>query len=343
MSCSCFIVPPKVMRKLSRDQALTAKQREAFRDMIKFEAQWRAARIAATEAHFIASRTLAGKVTLASSPAITVYDCGNGVSLPGSQVANPGGSKDVTVRRTFRETTAVADFFQKVFNRNSIDDGGMSLLSSVHYGVAYNNAFWNGTQMTYGDGDGKIFTDFTAADDVICHELTHGVTQFTLALGYTDEAGGLNESISDVFGSMFRQWNAKHSVTKADWLIGSDIMGPLATAKGYTCLRDMANPSAKHCLAPQPKHFSQFQPSMDPHESSGIPNFAFYKAATAIGGNSWDRTGQIWYKAITALPATPGLRMQAFADATRSAAAKLYPKDAAVAAAIDTGWKDVGL
>jgi Zn-dependent metalloprotease len=84
----------------------------------------------------------------------------------------------------------------------------MTLISSVHYLTNFNNAFWNGSQMTYGDGDGQIFVDFTLGNDVIGHELTHGVTQHSLALSYKNEAGGLNESVSDVFGSMFRQWQA---------------------------------------------------------------------------------------------------------------------------------------
>src|SRR4029077_10081348 len=123
-----------------------------------------------------------------------------------------------------------------------LDDAGMSLLSSVHYSIKYNNAFWNGTQMTYGDGDGAIFVDFTGSTDVIAHELTHGITQFTAALAYSNQPGRLNESMSDVVGSIFRQWRAKQSVTTADWLIGKDIVGPAARARGFTCLRDMANP-----------------------------------------------------------------------------------------------------
>jgi hypothetical protein len=78
---------------------------------------------------------------------------------------------------------------------------GMTLISSIHYGVSYNNAFWNGMQMTYGDGDGSIFVDFSRGNDVIGHELTHGVTQHSLQLNYSNEAGGLNESMSDCFGA----------------------------------------------------------------------------------------------------------------------------------------------
>src|SRR5260370_29516264 len=101
--------------------------------------------------------------------------------------------------------------------------------------------------MIYGDGDGSIFVDFTNGNDVIAHELTHGVTQHSLQLNYANEAGGLNESMSDCFGSMFRQWEAKQNVNQADCLIGKDIMGPMALQKGFTCLRDMSNPAGKYC------------------------------------------------------------------------------------------------
>ena len=152
-------------------------------------------------------------------------------------------------------TTDVAKFYKAAFGRNSIDNAGMTLLSNIHYNRLYNNAFWDGSQMTYGDGDGQIFIDFTQSNDVVAHELTHGVTQFTLGLNYTNEAGGLNESMSDVFGSMFRQWEADQEVSAADWLIGGGIMGPDAKARGFTCLRDMAKPGGAHCLAPQPFHY----------------------------------------------------------------------------------------
>src|SRR5207253_1079115 len=202
---------------------------------------------------------------VAAAPAVTVFDCNHGQTLPGAQVLNPATSPDATAKRAFGETTSVAAFYSQVFGRNSIDGAGMTLISSIHYGTNYNNAFWNGAQMTYGDGDASIFVDFTKSNDVIGHELTHGVTQHSLGLNYTNEAGGLNESMSDCFGSMFRQWEAKQNVNQADWLIGKDIMGPAALQRGFTCLRDMANPAAKHCLAPQPTKFSQYKPGMDPH------------------------------------------------------------------------------
>jgi Zn-dependent metalloprotease len=202
---------------------------------------------------------------------------------------------------------------------------------------------WNGSQMLYGDGDGKLFIDFTNGNDVIGHELTHGVTQYTLQLGYTDDAGGLNESISDCFGSMFRQWEAKEDVDKADWLIGSDIMGPGAKARGFKSLRNMANPADPKCVAPQPTHYSQLTPGMDPHYTSGPPNLAFYTACKAAGGNSWDKIGQVWYMALTSSGAHPSMKMTEFANRTRQVGTQKYHGDPAVAAAVDKGWKQVGL
>jgi Zn-dependent metalloprotease len=212
----------------------------------------------------VAASRAGGLIMLAAAPAVTVYDCKHTQTLPGAPVPKPKTSSDATAKRTFNQTNKVAKFYKQIFNRNSIDDHGMTMMSSVHYGVKYNNAIWNGSQMVYGDGDNSIFVDFTKGNDVIGHELTHGVTQHSLQLAYSGEAGGLNESMSDCFGSMFRQWEAKQNVNKADWLIGHDIMGPAAKAKGFTCLRDMADPAAKHCLAPQPAKYSQITPGMDP-------------------------------------------------------------------------------
>src|ERR1019366_1540761 len=280
---------------------------------------------------------------LAAAPIVTVYDCKHSQTLPGTPVPKPGSSTDSTAKRTFKEITSVADFYKKVFKRNSIDNAGMTMMSSIHFGVKYNNAMWNGSQMLYGDGDAAIFIDFTNGNDVIGHELTHGVTQHSLQLTYSNDAGGLNESLSDCFGSMFRQWEAKQDVTHADWLIGHDIMGPTAKAKGYTCLRNMANPADPHCLAPQPTRYSQITPGMDPHYSSGPPNLAFCVACTTLGGKSWEKIGQIWYRGLTGFGPSPNMKMKDFADRTRKLASQMYSGTPAVATAVDKGWKQVGL
>ena len=339
MICTCSIVPPKVLRRFARDKRLSAKERKAFADAIKYDKQWRKLRAVHTDLSAASSRLERGAAL--PEPKITVFDCKHGTTLPGVPVAAPG--KDATSKRAFAETAAVGEFYEQLFGRNSVDDAGKTLLSSVHFSVDYNNAFWNGTQMVYGDGDGNIFVDFTKASDVIGHELTHGVTQFSAQLEYSGEPGGLNESVSDVFGSMFKQWRRDETVDKADWLIGKEIVGRGAKARGFECLRDMSNPAAKHCLAPQPTHFSEFRPGMDPHESSGIPNLAFYNAAIAIGGYSWQKVGMIWYKALTGFGPQPNMKMKAFAQRTRKVAKSLFPRDATTRAAVDDAWSAVGL
>ena len=344
-ACQCFIIPTKVLKRFSRDKKLSAKVRKAFANAARFEEHWRKVRALKAKLAMTAQAMLPSALTAAppGPPAVPVFDCRHGTALPGASVPKPGSSSDATAKRAFVETTDVAEFYKKLFGRNSIDNAGMAMISSIHYSVKYNNAFWNGTQMTYGDGDGNIFVDFTKGNDVIGHELTHGVTQHSLALSYENQAGGLNESISDVFGSMFRQWQANEDVDKADWLIGAEIMGKGAIARGYTCLRDMSNPAAKHCLAPQPTKFSQYKDGMDPHESSGIPNLAFCKAATAIGGKSWEKAGKIWYQALTGFGPSPNMKMSEFADRTRSLAGSLFPSQPAVKTAIDDAWTAVGL
>jgi len=339
----CRIVPPRLIERLARDRRLDAGTRRAFADTARLEPVWRGLRGVQSVAAMTQRGMLYALAVKPAKPVVSVYDCGHGRSLPGKPVAAPARSKDRTARRTFVETTAVARFFQSCFDRNSVDGEGMTLLSSIHYGSRYNNAFWDGRQMTYGDGDGKIFLDFTLSDDVIAHELTHGVTQFSAALGYEDEPGALNESISDVFGSMFRQWRAGQDVASADWLIGADIMGPAARARGYACLRDLARPGARHCLTSQPAHLRDYIPNGDPHENSGIPNHAFFQCARALGGNSWERAGRVWYAALTDPQAVPDLDFAAFARLTRQAARRLFAADAAVLKAVNAAWRAAGL
>ena len=346
--CDRFIVPAAVLRRLADDDSIPEASRAAIRESFAVEATWRELRDAHTNA--TQASLLAAKITglsyagsLATVPAVTVYDCKTTHSLPGSPVAHPGDSTDLTAKRAYDTTRAVVAYYRECFGRNSIDNAGMTLMSSIHYGVRYDNAFWNGAQMTYGDGDGRVFTDFTKSDDVIGHELTHGVTQFTAGLEYSDEPGALNESISDAFGAMFHQWRNKQAVSEADWLIGAGVLGPAAIAKGYNCLRNLADPGSRQCLSPQPSHYTDYIPDGDPHENSGIPNHAFYLSATNVGGHSWEKTGRVWYAALTGPKANQSMNFGDFAALTRSAARSLFPRDRDVYRGIDDAWTRVGI
>jgi len=343
MHCTCYIIPKDVLDRLAGDKKLSAQLRKGLSDTARVSDALRNLRTQAGELTNATQAIGAHFATLAATPKVTVYDCKHTQTLPGTPIASPKTSSDATAKRTFKETTGVAGFYKKVFNRNSIDNAGMTMMSSIHYGVNFTNAMWDGSQMVYGDGDAKLFIDFTNGNDVIGHELTHGVTQHSLQLGYSGDAGGLNESLSDCFGSMFRQWEAGQDVKSADWLIGKDIMGPAAKARGFKSLRNMANPADPHCLAPQPIHYSQLTPGMDPHYTSGPPNLAFCVACKTAGGNSWERIGQVWYAALTTSGAHPTMKMPAFANRTRQIAHQKYLSDPSVGAAVDKGWKQVGL
>jgi Zn-dependent metalloprotease len=161
-------------------------------------------------------------------PRRKVYDCQNKweqrVKLVRGEGDKPAKDKDADL--VYKYAGNVRDYFNKVLQRNSIDNSGMDLILNVHYGEDYMNAFWDGDEMTFGDGDGEIFISFTQSLDVVAHELAHGVTQFTADLEYFSQSGALNEHFSDVFGSAITQHVLKQDAGQADWLVGDEIMGP---------------------------------------------------------------------------------------------------------------------
>ncbi len=268
--------------------------------------------------------------------------------LPGKLVRSEGQTAvgDPAVNEAYDYAGATYDFYFKNFQRNSLDNHGMTLISSAHLGVKFNNAFWNGEQMAYGDGDGQIFIRFTKSLDVVGHELTHGVVSHTCNLVYQDEPGALNESFADVFGSMVKQWKKKQTVKKADWMIGNDIMGPAVQAK---CLRTLTAAKAYTNdpilgTDPQPKHMKDKYTGAEDfggvHINSGIPNHAFYLTAMALGGNSWVKGGTIWYKMLLGLNSQSGF--QDAAAMSVQVATGTFGSSKEVNA-VKAAWKAVGL
>src|SRR5690606_30719624 len=129
-------------------------------------------------------------------------------------------SGDVAVDEAYDGLGATFDLYSEVFGRNSIDGAGLRLRASVHYGRLYDNAFWDGERMVFGDGDGEVFGRFPRSLSVIGHGLTHGVTQFASGLVYRGQSGALNESVSDVFGALVEQYARGQTSEQAGWLIG---------------------------------------------------------------------------------------------------------------------------
>lgn len=191
------------------------------------------------------------------------------------------------------------DYYKNVFGRNSYDNKGAALHSTVHYGRSYNNAFWNGQQMVYGDGDGTTFIPLSGALDVVAHELTHAVTDFSSDLVYQYESGALNEAVSDIFGTLAEF----HDNNNPDFEIGEDIYTP---AKAGDALRSMSDPTKYG----DPDHYSvRYTGTSDNggvHTNSGIINKAAYLLSeggthygVTVPGVGSNKMGAIFYRANT--------------------------------------------
>jgi Zn-dependent metalloprotease len=280
----------------------------------------------------------------------TVYDATSGTDLPGKLVRGEGDPpvNDPAVNEAYDAAGATYDFFKEVYDRNSIDDRGLRLDSTVHYSIQYDNAFWNGSQMVYGDGDGQIFNRFTKAIDVIGHELAHGITQYEAGLIYRGEQGALNESMSDVFGSLVKQWVRKQTADQADWIIGEGLFMPSVKGVG---IRSMKAPGTAYNdpllgADPQPAHekdkYRGNEDNGGVHINSGIPNHAFYLTAMEIGGYAWEKAGKIWYVALRD-------RLRPWSNFSRAAlhtvaiAGELYGQGSQEQKAVRNGWEKVGV
>jgi len=292
--------------------------------------------------------TAAGENVTGPQKSRRVYDAKHKSKLPGTLVMDEHTKsvKDLAVNKAFIICGSVYDFWNIVFHRSSIDGLGKRLDSIVHFERKFDNAFFDGLRMIYGDGDQVVFIDFMLPD-VVCHEITHGHTQYMSGLGYTGQTGALNESISDVFGSMFKQWLLGQSSAEASWLIGEGLFAPDIQARG---LRSMAAPGTAYDdpvlgKDPQPAHMSGYVKTRADnggvHINSGIPNKVFYIVATTLGGNSWQTPGQIWFK--TAERLRPDANFTDFARATVDVAGEEFGNGSNVQETVAQAWADVGI
>ncbi|MFI1104641.1 M4 family metallopeptidase [Streptomyces melanogenes] len=339
----CTIVPPHVLDKLAQvEDPLTY---EPARRTLEHDAFLR------TQRRITTVRGMAAPTgTPSDKPARTIYDARHLETLPGSKVHSESDtpSRDATVNRAHAGLGATFELYLKAFGRHSIDDSGLPLDATVHYGQKYDNAFWNGEQMVFGDGDGDLFLDFTIPVDVIGHELTHGVTQYTANLEYFGQSGALNESLSDVFGSLIKQYALGQSADQADWLIGAGLLGPNIHGEA---LRSMKAPGTAYDdpqlgKDPQPATMEDFvRTSRDNggvHINSGIPNHAFYLVATALGGNAWERAGKIWYSTLTGGELASDAQFADFGRLTVATARTLFG-DGDELQAVTKAWSQVGV
>lgn len=290
--CYCMFIPPRVLDNLAAAGVMGAP---LSANQSKLSRKKRAERV--KDMKEFASLTPVGKASR------QVYDCQH-QWVQRVNLVRPEGDPvtgDESVDKMYDYAGNVRNYFKKVLNRDSIDNASMDLILNVHFGENYMNAFWDGDEMTFGDGDGNIFISFAKSLDVVAHELGHGVTQWEADLVYQDQSGALNEHFSDVFGSAITQHVEKQTADSADWLIGDEIMGP--TLKGEA-LRSMSEPGSAYDNAlmgmdPQPSHMRDIYTGPDDnggvHINSGIFNKAFYLASKDIGT---DKAVVVWYNAL---------------------------------------------
>jgi Zn-dependent metalloprotease len=351
----CLIAPPDVLVRIAEEGA-PAERDSALRTLAK-SVGLRAQRATVGSAMRELGVDAAELAFLAPTREafITVYDVGHGgdFALPGERRRGEGdpASPDPEVNEAYEGAEKTYEFYREVFDRDSIDGRGLEIVSSVHYGTEYDNAAWTGAQMIYGDGGGGMFITggMTKALDVIAHELTHGITDFTANLQYRKQSGALNESFSDVFGSLVKQRVLGHSAADADWLIGEGIIAP---ALEGVALRSMKEPGTAHRFDRQPSSMEDFMDLPDDdnprndhggvHINSGIPNRAFYLAATEIGGNAWEKAGTIWYVTLTE-NLGPNSSFQEAAEATVRVAGELFGESGSEQTAVRGAWETVGV
>ncbi len=339
------IIPPYLLRRLAESAEAEVATPAQF--TLRTDESFRAVRGAPT---YVAT----ARTAVIPGPAVVdreISDAHNTERLPGTVVRREGdpATGDVAADEAYDGFGATWTLFHDVYGRNSIDDAGMLLPGTVHYGTNYDNAFWDGQRMVFGDGDGQIFGRFTASLEVIGHELTHGVTERTAALIYSGQPGALNEHISDVFGSLVKQRQLGQDAAAADWLIGADLLLP--GVKGVA-LRSMIAPGTAYDdprlgKDPQPDHMSRFVTTTDDHGgvhiNSGIPNRAFALAARAIGGQAWVAAGQVWYDVLTGGNLKAQADFATFAALTVEAATTRFGNGSAEHRAIADAWAQVGV
>ncbi len=258
-----------------------------------------------------------------------VYDCEHHMELQRKLIRSEGEppSTDDTVNEAYDRLGDVRTYYKKELSRSSIDNRGMDILANVHYGENFLNAFWDGSEMVFGDGDNVFFVNFAGSIEVVGHELTHGVIENTAQLVYDSQPGALNEHFADVFGCVIEQYTRGQTAKDADWLIGDEIMGPELRGQA---LRSMKAPGTAYDNPfmgrdPQPAHMRDYYTGEDDnygvHINSGIPNKAFYLVAMSIGT---DKAALIWYAGLQKLWATAQFTdaaqvlMQAARDLTKA-------------------------
>lgn len=365
-SCTCSIVPPYMIdaMKLRGD----SETRKMAQELAVAGAQVRDARLAA-EPEDVSAQVAAlvggGGTTAGTAAGLTlvtaasdtlqrhIYDGQMRAALPGQPARDESepAVQDQAVNDAYDAAGATYAFFSKAYGRASLDGKNLPLVLTVHHRRNHNNAYWNGTQMLFGDGDGSLFVvgGFSSSLSVVGHELAHGVVQFSGGLVYSGESGALNEHVADVFGALTEQYTKHQQAHEATWLIGEHLVANGGSPMSLRSLEEPGTAYRGHPILgddPQPYHMRDYVHTLTDeggvHINSGIPNHAFFLVARALKGFAWERAGQIWYDALLALN-QPHATFQTWARATAQSAARRYGVGSIEERAVHRAWRLVGL
>lgn len=344
----CYIIPPHMSEKLEEHQHQNPTTHRNHNHNIREHRS--------SLCHSVALHSFAFLKAQESIPSFSVYTANNEISGPVTLVrkGTDTPTNDPEVNAAFDGAQGTWNFYQTLFDRNSVDSHGMNLKSVVHYGKNYDNAFWDGRQMVYGNGDGTVFNSFTTCLDVIGHELTHGITQYLSNLAHQNEQGALNEHLSDAFGLSFKHWKittdakaAGRPVPLLNDLIGEGLI--MDVKNKHFSLRSLASPGKAYVnhpvlgTDPQPATMDAYLHTKEDnggvHINSGIPNHAFWLVHTQLEENLWGKPAQIWYDAATKIKSTTNFKE--FANETISSAQQLFGKGSKEEAAVQGAWKTV--
>jgi Zn-dependent metalloprotease len=291
--CFCTFIPPFILENLAKagveNATLTLHQDTSSR------------KDRASEAPDI--KTLMGVAPATGKAARQVFDSQNQMGYQVKLVLSEGGpvSIDDAVNNAYDHIGSFRDYVREKLGRDSIDNNGMDIVCNVHFGTKYNNAFFDGKEISIGDGDDIIFSSFARSLDVIAHELGHGIVQWTANLEYRNQSGALNEHFADVFGTVITQHLEKSTADDADWLIGDEIMGPKLFGEALRCMASPGTAFDNDLMGkdPQPAHMKDFYKGPNDnggvHINSGIMNRAFYLTAREL---ETEKAALIWYTAL---------------------------------------------
>lgn len=278
-----------------------------------------------------------------------VYNAGGSYQAPGSLVITEGGSGgDSVAQNMYAHLGDTYAFYKDSFNRDSFDNSGGTMHATVHYGSGYNNAYWDGQQLVFGDGDGVEFGPFGNALDIVAHEMTHGVISYTANLTYYSESGALNEAWADIMGAS-AEAHADGGANNSTWYIGEDTTTP---GQNGDAMRYMFQPTGDGFSRDYyPERYTGYSDNGGVHINSGIANLAFYltseggthprgKTTLNVPALGIEKAQQIYYRALVYYM-TSSTDFEGARNATAQAAQDLY--GGMEVDAVHAAWDAVGV